>query len=110
MKIVVLNMYLTDDGGNVKAYTDVLIGNTIRIHGLKLIKVKDDENFFLGMPSRKKTTPDGDVFFDVCEIIDADFKNKATKVILDAFETRKHTTKATAAVLEASGPEAAAYE
>lgn len=87
MKVIVLNMFVPEEEGSIKAYADVLFGNKIRVHGLKLVKSKDKEEFFLGMPSRKRT--DKDTYEDVCEIVGHDFRAKVLKTIQEAYNARK---------------------
>lgn len=43
--------------------------------------------------AEKKITPDGDIYLDVCEIIDEEQKNKMKKLLIETFEARKHFLK-----------------
>ncbi len=74
--------------GNTIGYANIVIDNTIGIHGIRIIKLPNG-NRFVAMPSKKGNKKDKEgrtVFHDIVFPVSTEAKAKLTTVILEAFD------------------------
>ena len=83
--------------GPMKAIVSVTFDGQLAVHDIKVINARD--KFFIVMPSRKN--PD-DTYRDIVHPINAEFRAKIEKAVLDAYNTEKDEAElsSTADILE----------
>lgn len=82
MKITEVRITLRDEP-KLKAFVDVVFDDTFVVHGMKVIKGKED--FFIAMPNKKGK--DG-VFRDMAHPINSEMRTKLEAAILNAYEAK----------------------
>lgn len=82
MKITEVRITLRDES-KLKAFVDVVFDDAFVIHGMKVIKGKED--FFIAMPNKKGK--DG-VFRDMAHPINSEMRTKLEAAILNAYEAK----------------------
>lgn len=81
IKIEVDRLYRFDNGGQLKAFVDILVGGQLSIKGLKVVEGK--KGLFVGMPS--ELGKDG-TWYDICKPITKEAQNELSRVILEAYK------------------------
>lgn len=84
MKVEVADIRKVAGDGNLKAFADVRIGNSILIKGVSVMQGK--KGVFVCMP--RKASKDGR-WFDVLELEDA-LKEKIEEYVLAAYDSEEH--------------------
>lgn len=92
INIIVLNLTTVENDSSTKAFAEVLVADSIRINGLKLIENRDGDGYFIGMPSRKRTVKDTEIFEDVVEIMNHNLKHALVKAIVETYNAQKPVT------------------
>lgn len=82
MKITEVRITLRDEP-KLKAFVDVVFDGAFVIHGMKVIKGKED--FFVAMPNKKGK--DG-VFRDTAHPINSEMRTQLESAILNAYERK----------------------
>lgn len=77
VRVRVLN---NDGGSRKKAVASITLDNEFAIHDIAVIE--GQSGLFISMPSRR--TPNGE-FKDIAHPINADFRNKIQKAVLDEY-------------------------
>lgn len=82
MKITEVRITLRDEP-KLKAFVDVVFDDAFVVHGMKVIKGKED--FFIAMPNKKGKD---NVFRDTAHPINSEMRTKLEAAILNAYEAK----------------------
>ena len=83
------------EGSNVKAFANVVFGDSFKVCNIAIVENKDG-NLFVSMPSYKsneRNENDEAVYKDICNPITKEFQQELSEAILTAYEKRNELGK-----------------
>lgn len=79
----VARLYRMDNGSNLKAFADVIVGGEVLIKGVRVVSGKDD-SLFVSLPKQK--AKDGR-WYETVSLLSEETKQEMSERVLEAYNT-----------------------